>query len=217
MYFWCIFCVRHNTHRQKQTGWILRVGPRNENVDADSKIWVAYWVAFRNHVFLTTIITVRSGHCFFFRYYKPVCFFPTAVPPLTVQILPIAENGRFSGINDGPQSPPLTQSSAKIKPFPDDGGHSSVHGGDVQEQHQLQPLTAGRKYELPCRAHGSRPPAKLTWWMDGRRLDTTRETVRVNYLRWYCVPGLRGGSKPEHMPWVPIIEGRKLWIMWSVD
>lgn len=93
-----------------------------------------------------------------------------AVPPLTVQILPIADNGHFS--DDDLQSPPLTQSSAKMTPVP-----SFPDGDNAQEPRQLQPLTAGRKYELPCRAYGSRPPAKLTWWMDGRRLDTTRETV----------------------------------------
>lgn len=92
------------------------------------------------------------------------------VPPLTVRILPITENGHFGQIVEDLQ-PPFTQSSAKMTPSPEDGDHL------IQEQHQLQPLTAGRKYELPCRAYGSRPPAKLTWWMDGRRLDTTRETV----------------------------------------
>lgn len=106
----------------------------------------------------------------------------STVPPLTVQILPIAENGHFGSINDGLQSPPFTQSSAKMTPLPspDDESNFSVHSSKIQEHRQLQPLTAGRKYELPCRAYGSRPPAKLTWWMDGRRLDTTRETVSTD-------------------------------------
>lgn len=112
-----------------------------------------------------------------------VHFFPYlfAVPPLTVQILPIAENGHFGSIVDDLQPPPFTQSSAKMTPlpFPGDDDHLGEHSSNIQEQRQLQPLTAGRKYELPCRAYGSRPPAKLTWWMDGRRLYTTRETVCI--------------------------------------
>ncbi|XP_026817002.1 uncharacterized protein LOC113556330 isoform X2 [Rhopalosiphum maidis] len=103
-------------------------------------------------------------------------------PPLTVQILPIAENGHLSGIDNDLQPPPFTQSSAKMTPLtlPEDDDRLSVHSSKIQEQRQLQPLTAGRKYELPCRAYGSRPPAKLTWWMDGRRLDTTRETTSTD-------------------------------------
>lgn len=106
------------------------------------------------------------------------CFFPpdpvNTVPPLTVQILPIADNGRY--IDD--DLPPFTQSSAKISTSSDGDDHLAMQSSKIREKSQLQPLTAGRKYELPCRAYGSRPPAKLTWWMDGRRLDTTRETVR---------------------------------------
>lgn len=110
---------------------------------------------------------------------------------MTVQILPIAENGHLSGIDNDLQPPPFTQSSAKMTPLtlPEDDDRLSVHSSKIQEQRQLQPLTAGRKYELPCRAYGSRPPAKLTWWMDGRRLDTTRETVskRIYYGHFFLV------------------------------
>lgn len=28
-----------------------------------------------------------------------------------------------------------------------------------------QPMSADRKYEIECQAIGSRPPAKITWWM----------------------------------------------------
>lgn len=30
-----------------------------------------------------------------------------------------------------------------------------------------QPLSADRKYEIQCDAYGSRPAAKITWWMGG--------------------------------------------------
>lgn len=46
-----------------------------------------------------------------------------------------------------------------------------------------QPFTAGRKYELICQSTGSRPPAKVTWWIGGHRSDRTKDTVRM--LRYW--------------------------------
>lgn len=40
-----------------------------------------------------------------------------------------------------------------------------------------QPLSAGRRYDLLCQSAGSRPPAVITWFRDGERLDRTTETV----------------------------------------
>ena len=40
-----------------------------------------------------------------------------------------------------------------------------------------QPLSAGSEYEVACQTSGSRPPARLTWWRSGQRLDNARETV----------------------------------------
>lgn len=45
-----------------------------------------------------------------------------------------------------------------------------------------QPLSAGRRYDLLCQSAGSRPPAVITWWRDGQRLEKTTETVRFLYL-----------------------------------
>lgn len=42
-----------------------------------------------------------------------------------------------------------------------------------------QPLSAGRRYDLLCQSAGSRPPAVITWWRDGQRLEKTTETVRL--------------------------------------
>lgn len=42
-----------------------------------------------------------------------------------------------------------------------------------------QPLSAGRRYDLLCQSAGSRPPAVITWWRDGQRLEKTTETVSV--------------------------------------
>ncbi|KAG4065909.1 hypothetical protein HA402_000356 [Bradysia odoriphaga] len=40
-----------------------------------------------------------------------------------------------------------------------------------------QPLSAGRRYDLLCQSAGSRPPAVITWWRDGQRLEKTTETT----------------------------------------
>ncbi|XP_015588753.1 synaptogenesis protein syg-2 isoform X3 [Cephus cinctus] len=40
------------------------------------------------------------------------------------------------------------------------------------------PLSADRKYEIACMTAGSRPPAKLFWYLDGKRLDNF--TVEVS-------------------------------------
>ncbi|KAK9301229.1 hypothetical protein QLX08_006314 [Tetragonisca angustula] len=39
------------------------------------------------------------------------------------------------------------------------------------------PLSAGRKYDINCMTVGSRPPAKLSWYMDGRKLNNYTEKV----------------------------------------
>jgi hypothetical protein len=38
-------------------------------------------------------------------------------------------------------------------------------------------LVVGRKYDITCRAWGSRPPASITWYLDNTRLGRHR---RVN-------------------------------------
>lgn len=35
-----------------------------------------------------------------------------------------------------------------------------------------QPLSVGRKTELWCRSTGARPPATVSWWLDGHRLES---------------------------------------------
>ncbi|XP_052863238.1 contactin-4 [Anopheles cruzii] len=39
------------------------------------------------------------------------------------------------------------------------------------------PLSADRRYIVQCQSVGSRPPAKLTWWMGGEQLMTTNQTA----------------------------------------
>ncbi|KAF4523453.1 hypothetical protein B566_EDAN008862 [Ephemera danica] len=40
-----------------------------------------------------------------------------------------------------------------------------------------QPLSADRKYELECMTVGSRPPAKISWWKDNKKLDHYNEKI----------------------------------------
>ncbi|XP_073967206.1 protein turtle-like [Choristoneura fumiferana] len=54
-----------------------------------------------------------------------------------------------------------------------------------------QPLSVGQEAELACRAVGARPPAIITWWLDGKQMaaaepqknsEDSNETV--SFLRW---------------------------------
>lgn len=46
----------------------------------------------------------------------------------------------------------------------------SVRPLNVEILNSNNPFSADRKYELPCQSFGSRPPAEITWWMDGKQL-----------------------------------------------
>ncbi|XP_046401604.1 hemicentin-1 [Ischnura elegans] len=48
---------------------------------------------------------------------------------------------------------------------------------DVRVLGASQPLSAGRRYDLLCQSSGSRPPASVTWWKNGQRLERTKETT----------------------------------------
>uniref|UniRef100_A0A8D8YLF4 Nephrin n=1 Tax=Cacopsylla melanoneura TaxID=428564 RepID=A0A8D8YLF4_9HEMI len=48
---------------------------------------------------------------------------------------------------------------------------------DIRILESSQPLSAGRRYDLLCQSSGSRPPAKVTWWRDGQRMENTKETT----------------------------------------
>ncbi|XP_046737245.1 hemicentin-2 isoform X1 [Diprion similis] len=48
---------------------------------------------------------------------------------------------------------------------------------DVKIVAANQPLSAGRRYDLLCKTSGSRPPATVTWWRNGQRLEGSKETT----------------------------------------
>ncbi|XP_073848797.1 sidestep VII transmembrane protein isoform X3 [Musca autumnalis] len=48
---------------------------------------------------------------------------------------------------------------------------------DIRLLGAYQPLSAGRRYDLLCQSAGSRPPAVITWWLDGIRMEKTTETT----------------------------------------
>ncbi|XP_039436000.2 uncharacterized protein LOC120417845 [Culex pipiens pallens] len=43
-----------------------------------------------------------------------------------------------------------------------------------------QPLSAGHRYDLLCQSAGSRPAASITWFLDGIRLDKSKETTSAD-------------------------------------
>ncbi|XP_013793132.1 synaptogenesis protein syg-2-like, partial [Limulus polyphemus] len=50
-----------------------------------------------------------------------------------------------------------------------------------------QPLSAGRRVEIECQSVGSRPPARMTWWKDGKKIFsasaiTTPENITISKL-----------------------------------
>ncbi|XP_063905692.1 nephrin isoform X2 [Zophobas morio] len=48
---------------------------------------------------------------------------------------------------------------------------------DVKILGANQPLSAGRRYDLLCQSSGSRPPASITWWRNGQRLEGAKKTT----------------------------------------
>ncbi|KAL1513913.1 hypothetical protein ABEB36_003251 [Hypothenemus hampei] len=42
------------------------------------------------------------------------------------------------------------------------------------------PFSADRKYEIPCQTFGSRPPAKITWLLDGKELITSKHNITIS-------------------------------------
>jgi hypothetical protein len=70
---------------------------------------------------------------------------------------------------------------------------------DVRILGASQPLSEGRRYDLLCQSSGSRPPASITWKLDGKRLKGTKETVSGplgHFLHRECRLDVHVGLKP---------------------
>ena len=58
---------------------------------------------------------------------------------------------------------------ARPSPAPADGGKSGATGGGGADRGWR--LVAGRPQKITCRTEGSRPPAHITWHLDGARIE----------------------------------------------
>lgn len=47
----------------------------------------------------------------------------------------------------------------------------------IENSERQQPVLADKAKELQCRAFGSRPPALISWWRNGERLDSARSAA----------------------------------------
>nr|XP_015837001.1 PREDICTED: nephrin isoform X2 [Tribolium castaneum] len=70
--------------------------------------------------------------------------------------------------SNNPKTPPLASTL-----------HVDMNFGplDVKILGANQPLSAGRRYDLLCQSSGSRPPASITWWRNGQRLEGAKKTT----------------------------------------
>lgn len=62
---------------------------------------------------------------------------------------------------------------------------SIVRPLDVMISSPNQPLSSDRPYEILCEAVGSRPPAKITWWLGQQELFTHQQKVIYFYVYIY--------------------------------
>ncbi|XP_037806016.1 nephrin-like [Lucilia sericata] len=91
-----------------------------------------------------------------------------------------------------------------------------------------QPLSAGRRYDLLCQSSGSRPPAVITWWLDGVRLEKTTETtssdgnqttstLSISFSKTDAGKLLTCKAYNHAVPTEPLEDGWKLDIQYSLD
>ncbi|GIY38252.1 hemicentin-2 [Caerostris extrusa] len=77
---------------------------------------------------------------------------------------------------------------------------------------RLSTLAAGRRLDLACETQGSRPSAKISWWLEGSRLsdhtDTVHDNITFSVLRLPQAPAQQGdpllqGAQPQalRVPW----------------
>ncbi|XP_069952321.1 nephrin-like [Cherax quadricarinatus] len=83
-------------------------------------------------------------------------------------------------------------------------------------------ISAGKEYEIVCQSVGARPPASITWWLDGTQLtNTTISTAsngNVTLSKVLLVPRHTDGGKLLKCVAVsPVIEHQPLHDQWKLD
>lgn len=58
----------------------------------------------------------------------------------------------------------------------------SVGPSSVEIRGLEGPVSAGKLLRVECEAKGSRPPATLTWWLDGTMLTSTSQVVSKTFF-----------------------------------
>ncbi|XP_071512238.1 cell adhesion molecule 2-like [Panulirus ornatus] len=85
-----------------------------------------------------------------------------------------------------------------------------------------EPLSAGREYELVCQSVGARPPASLTWWLDGLQLTnattSTTSSGNVTLSTLTLMPtDADGGKFLKCLAESPVIDHQPLEDRWQLE
>nr|XP_053628519.1 nephrin-like [Cherax quadricarinatus] len=83
-------------------------------------------------------------------------------------------------------------------------------------------VSAGKEYELACQSVGARPPASLTWWLDGVQLANTSISTasngNVTLSKLLLVPSdADGGKFLKCLAESPVIDHQPLYDLWKLD
>lgn len=60
----------------------------------------------------------------------------------------------------------------------------SVRPSTVQILSSNQPLSADRSYDITCQTSGSRPPARISWFLDGKELKSPKHFINTSVSFW---------------------------------
>ncbi|XP_053628522.1 nephrin-like isoform X2 [Cherax quadricarinatus] len=83
-------------------------------------------------------------------------------------------------------------------------------------------ISAGREYELVCQSVGARPPASLTWWLDGVQLTnatvSTASNGNITLSKLLLVPSYSDGGKfLKCLAESPVIDHLPVQDLWKLD
>lgn len=83
-------------------------------------------------------------------------------------------------------------------------------------------ISAGKEYELVCQSVGARPPASITWWLDGAHLTnatiSTASNGNVTLSKLHLVPSdTDRGKFLKCLAESPVINHQPLHDQWKLD